>query len=68
MRRGAGLHADEARRQRFEERQHLAAPELLANHDLLGRVDPVNLEHILVATTPDFFIDISMACALRAGR
>ena len=47
MRRGAGLHADKARRQRFEEGQHLAAPELLPNHDVFGRVDPVNLEHVL---------------------
>jgi hypothetical protein len=47
MRRGAGLHADEARRQRFEERQHLAAPELLPNDDLLAGVDPVDLEHVL---------------------
>jgi hypothetical protein len=35
-----GLHADKARRQRFEECQHLAAPELLPNNDLLGRVIP----------------------------
>ena len=47
MRRGAGLHADETRRQRLEERQHLAAPKLLPNDDLLGRVDPVDLEHVL---------------------
>jgi len=53
MRRGAGLHADETRRQRFEERQHLAAPELLANHDFLGRVDPVNLEQVLGDIQPD---------------
>ena len=36
-----------ARRQRLEERQHLAAPKLLPNDDLLGRVDAVNLEHVL---------------------
>ena len=47
MGRGAGLHADKARRQRLEELQHLAAPQLLPNDDLLGRVDPVNLEHVL---------------------
>jgi hypothetical protein len=47
MGRGASLHADKARRQRFEERQHLAAPELLPNEDLLAAVDPVNLEHVL---------------------
>ena len=27
--------------------QHLAAPELLPNEDLLAGVDPVNLEHVL---------------------
>jgi hypothetical protein len=53
MRRGAGLHADEAPRQRFEERQHLTARELLANNDFLGRVDPVNLEHVLGDIQPD---------------
>ena len=47
MGRGASLHADKARRQRFEERQHPAAPELLPNEDLLAAVDPVNLEHVL---------------------
>ena len=44
---GARLHADKARRQRLEELQHLAAPKLLPNDDLLGRVDPVNLKHVL---------------------
>ncbi len=45
---GARLHADLARRQRrLEERQHLAAPKLLPNDHLLGRVDPVNLKHVL---------------------
>src|SRR5271167_4574172 len=44
---GARLHADKARRQRLEELQHLAAPKLLPNNDLLGRVDPVNLKHVL---------------------
>jgi len=43
----AGFHAHKARRQRLEERQHLAAPKLLPNDDLLGRVDAVNLEHVL---------------------
>jgi hypothetical protein len=51
--RGAGLHADETRRQRFEERQHLAAPKLLPNNDLLGRVDPVDLKHVLGDIQPD---------------
>jgi hypothetical protein len=47
MRRGAGLHADEARWQRLKKRQHLAAPQLLPNHDLFGRVDAVDLKHVL---------------------
>ena len=45
--RRAGFHAHKARLQRLEERQHLAAPKLLPNDDLLGRVDAVNLEHVL---------------------
>ena len=40
------LHANKARRQRLEELQHLAAPKLLPNDHLLGRVDPVNLKHV----------------------
>jgi hypothetical protein len=44
---GARFHADKARRQRLEELQHLAALKLLPNDDLLGRVDSVNLEHVL---------------------
>ena len=47
MRRGASLHADQARRQSFEERYHLAAAKLLPDDDLLGRIDPVDLEHVL---------------------
>src|SRR5450756_1108412 len=47
VRRGAGFHADKATRQHFEERHHLAAAELLSDDDLLGRVDAVNLEHVL---------------------
>ena len=43
----AGFYADKATRQRPEERQHLTAPKLLANDDLLSRVDPVNLKHVL---------------------
>ena len=27
--------------------KHLAAPELPPNDDLFGRIDPVNLEHVL---------------------
>ena len=40
MGRGAGLHADKARRQRLEELQHLAAPELLPDDDLLAASIP----------------------------
>ena len=47
MGRSAGLEADKARRQRFEECQHLAAPKLLPDDDLLGRINTVNLEHVL---------------------
>jgi hypothetical protein len=36
MGRRASFHANKARRQRLEEIQHLAAPQLLANDDLLG--------------------------------
>ena len=42
MGRGAGFHADQARRQRLEELQHLAAPQLLTNDDLFGRVDAMD--------------------------
>ena len=38
---------DKARRQRLEQRQHLAASQLLPNDDLFGPVDAVNLEHVL---------------------
>jgi len=47
MRRGTRFHADQARRQRFEELQHLAPSEPFPDDDLFGRVDPVNLEHVL---------------------
>jgi hypothetical protein len=47
MGRRAGFHANQARRQRPEELQHLAAPQLLANDDLLCRVNAVDLEHVL---------------------
>ena len=43
MSRGAGFHADKASRQRLEELQHLAAPQLLTNDDLFSR----DLEHVL---------------------
>src|ERR1700730_630444 len=41
------LHADQARRQSFEECHKLAAAKLLSNDDLLGLVNPVNLKHVL---------------------
>src|SRR5262245_4677502 len=44
---GAGFHPDQAWRQRFEERLHLAAAELLPDDDLLGRINAVYLEHVL---------------------
>src|SRR5712664_84478 len=47
VRRGTGLHADQAGRQSFEERYNLAAAKLLSDDDLLGRVNAVNLEHVL---------------------
>ncbi len=47
VRRGTGLHADQARGQSFEERHNLAAAELFPDDDLLGRVNAVNLEHVL---------------------
>src|SRR4029450_9291818 len=47
VRRGTGLHADQARRQSFEERYNLAAAKLLSDDDFLGRVNDVNLEHVL---------------------
>src|ERR1700730_7877575 len=47
VRGGTGLHANEARRQSLEKRNHLAAPELLPDDDLLGRIDAVDLKHVL---------------------
>jgi hypothetical protein len=44
---GTGFHADQARRQSLEERHHLAGAELLPDDDLLGRINAVNLEHVL---------------------
>ena len=45
--RRAGFHANQASRQRLEELHHLAASQLLANDDLLGCVDRMNLKHVL---------------------
>jgi hypothetical protein len=47
VRRGTGLHANQAGRQRFEELQHLAAAKLLPDDNLLGRIDAVDLKHVL---------------------
>ena len=47
MRRSACFHACKARRQPLEDRHHMAAPQLLAHHNLVIGVDAVNLEHVL---------------------
>src|SRR5262245_24400757 len=47
VRRGAGFHPNQAWRQRFEKRYHLTAAKLFPDHDLLGRIDAVNLENVL---------------------
>src|SRR5215471_13753907 len=47
MRRGTGLHADQAGRQRCKKLHHLSTPKLLPDDHLLGRVNAVNLEHVL---------------------
>ena len=43
----AGVNANKARCQSFEELYHLAAAELLSDDDFLDRVDAVNLEYVL---------------------
>src|SRR5262245_33267799 len=45
MRRGAGLDADEARRQLLKERQDVTALELAANDHIACRIDAVDLEN-----------------------
>src|SRR5690242_15140577 len=47
MRRGAGLHADQARSQRGKELQDLAALQLPADDNLAGFTDGMDLEHRL---------------------
>src|SRR5215471_21608878 len=47
VRRGTGLHTDQARRQGLKKCHHLAAPELLPDNDLLVGVDAVDLKHVL---------------------
>jgi hypothetical protein len=47
VRRGARFHAHQAWWQRFEERHHLAASQLLSDDHLLAGIDAVNLKHVL---------------------
>jgi hypothetical protein len=47
MRRSTSLHANQAGRQRRKKFQHLTAAKLLPDDDLLGRIDAVDLEHVL---------------------
>jgi hypothetical protein len=47
VRRGARLHAQQARRQALEERHHLTAPQLLPDNNLLVGIDAVNLDDVL---------------------
>ena len=47
VRRGARLHANQARRQLAEKLEHLAASELLLEHRLLGSIDAMHLEDVL---------------------
>ena len=47
VRRRTRLHANEARRQPRKKLQHLTAAKLLPDDDLLGRINAVDLEHVL---------------------
>jgi hypothetical protein len=58
VRRGTGLHADEARHQRFKELNQLAAAELLPDNDPFGRVDAVNLEYVRWRGGHSIFLNI----------
>ena len=53
MRRATGLHANPRRRQRLEELEHLAAPQLLAQHRPLGRIHAVQLKNTLGRVYPN---------------
>ena len=53
MRRGAGLDANQARRQLLEERQYIAALELTTDDDLAIRIDAVNLKNRLCDVETD---------------
>lgn len=44
VRRGAGLHADQTRRQLLEDGQYLPAPQLAANHDRTRRICTMDLK------------------------
>jgi hypothetical protein len=52
MRGGTRLHPDQARRKSREKRYHLAAPELLPDHDLLFGVDAVDRNTFLAISKP----------------
>jgi len=47
MRRAARLHANQARRQLGKEWQHLRSSKRLADNDLTGRINAVNLKNAL---------------------
>src|SRR6202022_1703156 len=44
---GTGIHSDDAMRQSCEELHHLTATKLFPDDDLLGRIDAVDLKHVL---------------------
>jgi hypothetical protein len=47
MGRAAGFHADKARAERREERQHILAPKRLGNNYLAAGITAVNLKNML---------------------
>jgi hypothetical protein len=47
VRRAARLDADQARRQLGEKWQHLRSPKRLANYNLAGRINAVDLKNAL---------------------
>jgi len=48
----ASLYADQARRQRSKEPQHLSSAQLLAYQYLSGRINAVNLEDFFARSNP----------------
>ena len=52
MSRGAGFHADKASRQRLEELQHLAAPQLLTDDDFSAASMPWTWNTFLAISKP----------------